>query len=55
MDIIAPYYRIDTILVNERELEHRLERARLVAERCEVAHARPATTASLTTVTVPAH
>jgi hypothetical protein len=55
MDIIAPYYRIDTILVNERELEHRLEQARIVAERRKTVRRRPLATGSVSTITAPAH
>jgi TfoX/Sxy family transcriptional regulator of competence genes len=55
MDIVTPYYRIDTTLVNERELEHRLEQARIVAERRETARARSLSTGSLTTIPAAAH
>ena len=58
MDNITAYYRIDTILVGERELAHRLEQARIVAERRAAAkQSRPqsVTTGSLATIPSPAH
>jgi hypothetical protein len=58
MDIIAPYYRIDTILVNERELTHRLEQARIAAlrtDRSERRRPRPVTTGSIATVPATSH
>ena len=57
-NITTAYYRIDTILVGERELAHRLEQARIVAERRDAAKQsrRPAvTTGSLTTLPAAAH
>jgi hypothetical protein len=56
MDNITAYYRIDTILVGERELAHRLEQARIVAER-RAQKSRPLTltTGSLATIPAAAH
>lgn len=57
MDNITAYYRIDTIVVGERELAHRLEQARIGAERRAAATpSRPqTTTGSLATIPSPAH
>ena len=55
MDTTLAYYRIDTILVHERELAHRLEQARLLAERTQPARPHPVSTGSVATVPATAH
>lgn len=58
MDNITAYYRIDTIMVGERELAHRLEQSRIVAERRAAAkqsRRQSVTTGSLATIPSPAH
>ncbi len=56
MDNITAYYRIDTILVGERELAHRLEQARIVAEcRAQTSRSGTVTTGSLATIPAAAH
>jgi hypothetical protein len=55
MDTTLAYYRIDTILVHERELTHRLEQARLLAERAQNERPQPVSTASLAIIPATSH